>query len=158
MQLDDAWRPRYQMCVMVGSCSAALVGGALIGVSASLLLVLGGQVAGISSILGGLVEPRRGAIAWRAAFIAGLLVGAGILAWRLPTAVMPRPSTLPLGWMAVAGVLVGFGTQLGAGCTSGHGVCGLSRLSRRSFTAVLSFMSAAAVTTFVIRHLVQGLR
>jgi uncharacterized membrane protein YedE/YeeE len=143
---------------MFGGYSAALVGGALIGLSASLLLVLGGPIAGVSSVLGGVVEPRRGAFAWRAAFVAGLFAGAGILAWRLPCAVMPRPSTLPIGWVAVAGVLVGFGTQLGAGCTSGHGVCGLSRLSRRSFTAVVSFMSAAAVTTFVIRHLAHGLR
>jgi uncharacterized protein len=143
---------------MVGGYSAALVGGALIGLSASLLLLLDGKVAGISGILGGLVEPRRGAVGWRAAFVAGLFVGAGILAWRLPTAVMVRSSALPLGWVAVAGLLVGFGTQLGAGCTSGHGVCGLSRLSTRSFVAVLSFMSAAALTTFVIRHLAHGLR
>jgi uncharacterized protein len=143
---------------MVAGYLEALVGGALIGLSASLLLVLDGHVAGISGILGGLIEPRRGAVGWRAAFVAGLLAGAGVLAWRLPTAVMARPATLPLGWTAVAGVLVGFGTQLGAGCTSGHGVCGLSRLSGRSFAAVLSFMSAAAVTTFVIRHLAHGLR
>jgi uncharacterized protein len=143
---------------MVGGYPAALVGGALIGLSASILLVLGGHVAGISSIVGGLVEPRCGAVAWRAAFLAGLFVGAGILAWRLPSSVMPHPSALRLGWVAAAGLLVGFGTQLGAGCTSGHGVCGLSRLSKRSFTAVLSFMSAAAVTTFVIQHLAHGSR
>jgi|HubBroStandDraft_1064217.scaffolds.fasta_scaffold23569_4 uncharacterized membrane protein YedE/YeeE len=136
----------------------ALAGGALIGLSASLLLVLDGRVAGISSILGGIARPHRGDVAWRATFLAGLLAGAGILAWLIPAAVVPRPSTVPLLAVVSAGLLVGFGTQLGGGCTSGHGVCGLSRFSKRSFVAVVTFMTAAAVTTFVVRHVLPAVR
>jgi uncharacterized membrane protein YedE/YeeE len=131
---------------------AALLGGALIGLSASILLVLDGRIAGISSVVGGIVEPRRGATAWRVAFLGGLFAGAALLAWRAPSTVAPHGSALPLGWVAFSGLLVGFGTQLGSGCTSGHGVCGLSRLSTRSLVAVVTFMGAAAVTTFLTRH------
>jgi uncharacterized membrane protein YedE/YeeE len=140
---------------MLGGLAAALLGGALIGLSASILLVFDGRIAGISSVVGGLVEPARGATAWRAAFLGGLLAGAGLLAWWAPSAVAPHASSLPLGWVAVSGLLVGFGTQLGSGCTSGHGVCGLSRLSTRSLVAVVGFMGAAAVTTFVLRHVLR---
>lgn len=143
---------------MLGGFSAALAGGTLIGLSASILLVLDGRVAGISGIVGGIVQPRPGSVAWRIAFLAGLLAGAGLLAWQLPGTVAPRASALPLAGQALAGLLVGIGTQLGAGCTSGHGVCGLSRLSRRSFVAVLTFMATGAFTTFAIRHVAQGFR
>jgi len=80
------------------------------------------------------------------------------LAWLIPAAVVPRPSTVPLLAVVSAGLLVGFGTQLGGGCTSGHGVCGLSRFSKRSFVAVVTFMTAAAVTTFVVRHVLPAVR
>jgi len=92
------------------SVFTALAGGALIGLSASLLLVLDGRVAGISSILGGIVRPQRGDVAWRATFLAGLFAGAGLLAWRIPAAVVPRPSTVPPLAIILAGLVVGFGT------------------------------------------------
>jgi uncharacterized membrane protein YedE/YeeE len=134
---------------------AALLGGALIGLSASILLVLGGRIAGISSIVGGLVEPTRGSTAWRVAFLGGLFAGAALLAWRAPGTLTPHASAMPLVGVAFSGVLVGFGTQLGSGCTSGHGVCGLGRLSTRSLVAVVTFMASAAVTTFLTRHVLQ---
>jgi uncharacterized membrane protein YedE/YeeE len=137
---------------------SALAGGALVGLSASLLLAANGTVAGISSIVGGLVRPTPGSFTWRIAFLAGLLSGAALLAWRLPAAIAPRPSALPLAWVGLAGLLVGFGTQLGGGCTSGHGVCGLSRFSPRSLAAVLTFMATGALATFAVRHVVPVLR
>ena len=130
----------------------ALVGGALIGLSASILLVLDGRVAGISSVVGGLVRARQGETAWRLVFLAGLLVGGAALVAFRPQALVSHAAPLPAVWLAVAGLLVGFGTQLGSGCTSGHGVCGLARLSKRSAAAVLAFMVAAGLTTFFIRH------
>jgi len=130
----------------------ALVGGALIGLSASILLVFDGRVAGISSVVGGLVRPRPGEAAWRVVFLAGLLAGGAALAAFRPQALGSHAPALPTLWLVVAGLLVGFGTQLGSGCTSGHGVCGLGRLSKRSAAAVLAFMVAAGLTTFFIRH------
>jgi uncharacterized membrane protein YedE/YeeE len=130
----------------------ALLGGALIGLSASVLLVVDGRVAGISGILGGVLQPRRGETGWRVAFLTGLLAGAGALAVFYRRALSAQPPALPTVWLVVAGLLVGVGTQLASGCTSGHGVCGLSRLSKRSVAAVMSFMIAAAVTTYFIRH------
>ncbi|MDR7332171.1 YeeE/YedE family protein [Roseateles asaccharophilus] len=130
---------------------AALAGGALIGGGAALLLLLNGRIAGISGVLGGLLRPVRGDVAWRAAFIAGL-VGAP-LAYALWTAVpVPR---IDAGWglLVLAGLAVGVGTRYGAGCTSGHGVCGLSRLSPRSLVATLAFMGAGFATVGVMRHL-----
>jgi uncharacterized membrane protein YedE/YeeE len=124
----------------------------LIGLSASLLLVLDGRVAGISGIVSGLLGPPHHGVPWRVAFLGGLLAGAAFLAWRLPGSVAPQLAPAPTVGVALAGLLVGFGTQLAGGCTSGHGVCGLSRVSRRSIVAVLSFMSTAALTTFAVRH------
>ena len=106
---------------------SALAGGALIGLAASILLMLNGRVAGISCIVGGLVRPRAGDTAWRMAFTAGLLA-AGALVFVLPESI-GAPSTRSLGAVGVAGLVVGFGVRMGRGCTSGHGVCGLSRLS-----------------------------
>ena len=137
---------------------APLLGGALIGLSASILLVLDGRVAGISGIVGGLVGPRPGAVGWRVTFLGGMFVGAALLVWSLPSAVAPRASSLPIPWVALCGLFVGFGTQLGSGCTSGHGVCGLSRLSTRSLVAVCAFMGTAALTTFLVRHVLQVAR
>jgi uncharacterized protein len=131
---------------------ASIAGGALIGLSASALLVLNGRVAGVSSIVGGLFRPQRGEVAWRLAFIAGLLAGGLLLAWRLPGAVHPRETGVPNALVALAGVLVGFGTQLGSGCTSGHGVCGVSRLSPRSIAAVMTFMMTGALAAFLVQH------
>ncbi|HEY1181853.1 MAG TPA: YeeE/YedE family protein [Rhodocyclaceae bacterium] len=127
----------------------SLGGGLLIGLAAAVLLLFNGRIAGISGIVGGLFQ--GGDRAWRAAFILGLLLAPGI--WVL---FAPLPATDVAGTpllLIVAGLLVGFGSRLGSGCTSGHGVCGLSRLSLRSLVATLSFMGAAMATVFVARHL-----
>lgn len=130
----------------------SLAGGLLIGLAASAFVLLNGRVAGISGILGGLLRPAQGDIAWRIAFIAGL-VGAplayGLFA-ALPEVRIDAGDTA----LVAAGLLVGLGTRYGSGCTSGHGVCGLSRMSPRSLVATLSFMLAGFVTVFVIRHLI----
>ncbi len=129
---------------------SSLAGGVLIGIAAAMLLLLNGRIAGISGILGGLLKPVSGEVGWRVAFIAGLLVSP--LAHRL-FAALPWPQIeASYGALVLAGLLVGVGTRYGGGCTSGHGVCGLSRLSPRSLVATLAFMGAGFVTVFVIRH------
>ena len=131
---------------------SAAAGGLLIGVAAALLALLQGRIAGISGIVGGLLAPRAaGDTGWRLAFVGGLLLAP--LLYRL-VAEWQAPA-VDAGWgtLVVAGLLVGFGTRLGSGCTSGHGVCGLSRLSPRSFAATLVFMGAGFATVFVLRHL-----
>jgi len=126
---------------------SALAGGVLIGAAAALLVLLNGRVAGISGIVGGLFAPRAGDIAWRAAFIVGLLAA--------PLVVRGEARIeAGFGTLLVAGLLVGLGTSYGSGCTSGHGVCGLSRLSPRSLVATIAFMLAGMATVFVARHLV----
>jgi uncharacterized membrane protein YedE/YeeE len=133
---------------------SALAGGALIGLAAVVLMLFHGRVAGISGIVGGLLAPRAGDVAWRGAFVAGLLVGAAALAAAgMAPVLRDRPG---LGVIILAGLLVGFGTRLGSGCTSGHGVCGLARLSPRSFAATLIFMASAALVVFVTRHVLGG--
>lgn len=131
---------------------ASLAGGVLIGLAAALFVLMNGRIAGISGVLGGLLNPRAGDIAWRLAFVAGILVAPTVyaLATTLPE------STIDAGYPALvaAGLLVGVGTRYGSGCTSGHGVCGLSRLSPRSRVATASFMAAGFATVFVIRHLI----
>ncbi|BCL75969.1 hypothetical protein JHS3_17050 [Jeongeupia sp. HS-3] len=133
---------------------SALIGGALIGVAASVLILANGRVAGISGIVAGVMRPQRGETAWRVAFVAGLLLAPWL--YRSVTA-LPRLQ-FDAGWgtLVVAGLLVGFGTRLGSGCTSGHGVCGLSRLSLRSLAATLAFMAAGFATVFVVRHVIGG--
>lgn len=133
----------------------SLAGGALIGLAASILLALNGRIAGISGILGGLLHGEKADRGWRAAFIGGLLGGGVVVATLFPAALRSSLSALPLGVTVVAGLLVGFGTQLGGGCTSGHGVCGISRLSRRSLVATTTFMIAGALATFVVQHVVM---
>jgi uncharacterized membrane protein YedE/YeeE len=137
------------------SPGAALVGGALIGLSASALLVLDGRVAGISGIVGGLLRPRRGEVAWRLAFVVGLLAGGFAVAQVVPGSVVPRPGVVPLWLLAIAGALVGVGTSMSGGCTSGHGVCGLSRFSKRSTVAVATFMATGALAVFFLHHVVR---
>jgi uncharacterized membrane protein YedE/YeeE len=133
---------------------SSLAGGVLIGLAASGLVLLTGRIAGISGILGGLLRPRRGEIAWRVAFLVGLLA-APIVYQMGPMLPEPRiDASVPV--LVVAGLLVGVGTRYGAGCTSGHGVCGLARLSPRSLVAVLSFMAAGFLTVFAARHVWQG--
>ena len=129
----------------------ALGGGVLIGASTSAFVLLTGRVAGISGILGGLLRPARADVAWRAAFLGGLI--AAPMVW-MRFAPLPAPTIdSGLGMLVAAGLLVGVGTRMGSGCTSGHGVCGLSRLSPRSLVATLAFMGAGFATVFVLRHL-----
>jgi uncharacterized membrane protein YedE/YeeE len=133
---------------------ASLAGGVAIGVAAALLLLFNGRIAGISGILGGLLGPSGGDRLWRVLFVAGLVLAP--LAW---SAVAPLPPMqIDAGWgiLVVAGFLVGIGTRYAAGCTSGHGVCGLSRLSLRSLAATGCFMAAGFVTVYVMRHVAGG--
>ncbi|MDQ3060813.1 MAG: YeeE/YedE family protein [Pseudomonadota bacterium] len=130
---------------------SALAGGALIGLAAALLLLLNGRIAGISGVLGGLLRPVRGDIAWRAAFVLGL-VGAPLVYGLLQE--LPAPQIdADYAALTIAGLLVGVGTRYGSGCTSGHGVCGISRLSPRSLVATVCFMAAGFATVFVLHHL-----
>ena len=131
------------------------IGGALIGLAAALLLALNGRIAGISGIVGGLLPPRAGDMGWRLLFVAGLAIGALVV--RVFTG---EPLAAPAGtsffMLVLGGLLVGFGSRLGSGCTSGHGICGLARFSPRSMVAVATFMGSAMVTVFVLRHLLGG--
>jgi len=131
----------------------SLAGGILIGIATAMFLVLNGRIAGISGILGGLLRPAAGDIAWRVAFLVGLLAAPALYA--LVTR-YPSP-TIEAGYplLVLAGLLVGAGTRYGSGCTSGHGVCGLSRLSPRSLAATLAFMAAGFATVFAVRHVIS---
>jgi uncharacterized protein len=130
---------------------ASTIGGVLIGLAAALLLAYKGRIAGISGILGGFLE-GAGDRGWRGLFLLGMLLGGVGLVVVMPAAV-PGAALDSLPLLIIAGLLVGFGTRLGGGCTSGHGVCGISRLSPRSIVATLLFMGAAMLTTGVTRHL-----
>lgn len=130
---------------------SSLAGGVLIGIAAAMFALLNGRVAGISGVLGGLLKPARGDMAWRVAFVLGLLSAPLVY---LLIAEVPRPqidASSPA--LILAGLLVGVGTRYGSGCTSGHGVCGLSRFSPRSLAATAAFMGAGFLTVFVTRHL-----
>ena len=130
---------------------SALAGGVLIGIAAAMFVLLNGRIAGISGVLGGLLAPSRGDIAWRAAFVLGIVAAPWV--YSIVTA-WPQPQIdAGQGALVVAGLLVGIGTRYGSGCTSGHGVCGLSRLSPRSLVATAAFMGAGFATVYVIRHL-----
>ena len=131
---------------------SSLAGGVLIGVAVAMFVLLNGRIAGVSGVLGGLLKPVRGDIGWRVAFVLGLLAAPVVysLAAELPK---PHIEASYVG-LVLAGVLVGVGTRYGSGCTSGHGVCGLSRLSPRSLAATAAFMGAGFLTVFVIRHVV----
>lgn len=129
-----------------------LLGGGMIGLAATLLLWLNGRIAGISGIAFGLADRARGDTAWRIAFLLGLIAAGGVTLQVWPHA--PPREAFPRLLLIVAGCLVGVGTSMGAGCTSGHGVCGLGRFSRRSLAAVVTFMITAFITVFVMRHLV----
>ena len=129
----------------------ALSGGILIGLAALLFLLIQGRVAGISGILAGLLAPATPDTGWRWRFIGGLGVGGALGFWLLG---LPAPvlSQVSWHWLLVGGLLVGFGAKLGNGCTSGHGICGIGRLSVRSIVATLLFMLAGMVTVFIMRH------
>ncbi|MGV7206466.1 YeeE/YedE family protein [Oxalobacteraceae bacterium A2-2] len=126
---------------------SALAGGVLIGLAAAVLILFNGRIAGISGILGGLLRPAKGDIAWRIAFIGGLIVAAFLYGHADNIHIEAGNTELIIG-----GLLVGYGTRYGSGCTSGHGVCGLSRLSPRSLAATGLFMAAGFITVYLIRH------
>ena len=130
---------------------SSLAGGLMIGAAAAMLVLLNGRIAGVSGIIGGVLRPAVGDMAWRFAFIIGLLVAPAV--YRLVAS--PSPPTIEASYpvLLLAGLLVGAGTRYGSGCTSGHGVCGLSRLSPRSLAATLAFMGAGFATVFAVRHL-----
>ena len=143
--------------VNVDSWTRAAIGGGMIGLAAALMIVFNGRIAGVSGVLGGLVLDRKsGETPWRAMFLGGLMLGALLV-------MLVRPeltgAELETGWfgMIAAGLIVGFGTRMGSGCTSGHGVCGIGRLSQRSIVATCTFMAAGFVTVFVLRHLLGDL-
>ena len=134
---------------------SALLGGALIGIASVLLMALNGRIAGVSGILGGALAAATGDKLWRFAFIAGLVsapIVVGLLSEPLPELLMP------ISWLliVISGLLVGFGARLGGGCTSGHGVCGVARLSKRSIAATAIFMATAAITVAIVRHGLGG--
>lgn len=135
-----------------------LIGGVLIGIASVLVLKAYGRVAGVSGIAGGLLRPIAGDIAWRVAFVGGLLLAGTVAAFVAPQSLRIEDASGTLGTVGViaAGLLVGFGTRLGNGCTSGHGVCGVSRLSTRSIVATLTFMFTGGVTVYVVRHLLDS--
>ena len=131
---------------------SAAIGGVVIGLAAALLVLVNGRIAGISGIVGGMLRPRAGEFGWRLAFTAGLIVAP--IAYAL---IARQPAiTIDVGYpvLVIAGLLVGIGTRYAGGCTSGHGVCGLSRLSPRSLVATLAFMAAGFATVFVVRHMI----
>jgi uncharacterized membrane protein YedE/YeeE len=134
---------------------SAAIGGGLIGLSAVLLMLLIGRIAGVSGIFGGLLNFKGDDKDWRIAFIAGLILAplmAGWIGYAMPTPKLPASWTV----IIVAGLLVGFGTRLGSGCTSGHGICGMARLSSRSMVATIIFMLAAIATVAVTHHVLGG--
>ena len=131
---------------------SAAIGGIIIGIAAAMFALVNGRIAGISGIVGGLLRPAAGDVAWRLAFVAGLI--AAPLLYAIVAALAPVVIEASYPTLIVAGLLVGIGTRYGAGCTSGHGVCGISRLSPRSIVATLSFMAAGFATVFVTRHFI----
>lgn len=133
---------------------ASLLGGIVLGLASAIFILFNGRILGISGILGGLLAPRMGDVGWRITFLLGMAAAPMVFAWLAPAGLMSAPridASYPL--IVVAGLIVGLGTRYGSGCTSGHGVCGLSRLSPRSLVATLTFMGAGFATVFVARHL-----
>ncbi|AVF93583.1 YeeE/YedE family protein [Vibrio diabolicus] len=131
----------------------SLFGGILLGISATILLLVNGKIAGISGIMNGIMSPKKGDYSWRLLFAVGMIAGGLISVLMLGIAV-PSTANLSLGMVIAAGLLVGIGTRLGNGCTSGHGICGMGRLSKRSIVATCVFMAVAGLTVFVRLHLV----
>lgn len=134
----------------------SLLGGLLIGLSAAALLLFNGKTAGISGIAGDILQPVRGDTAWRVAFLGGLIAGGLVLRWMLPESFGAPLTSSPLPIVA-AGLLVGFGTRLGNGCTSGHGICGIGRGSPRGIAATMTFMLTGAATVYLVHHVFGGL-
>lgn len=133
----------------------SLFGGGLIGLAAVLLMAFHGRIAGMTGILSGLVPPFSHEWSWRAAFLIGA-IGAPALLVSATGVSVPFESPAPASWLVAGGLVVGIGVYFGSGCTSGHGVCGMARLSPRSIVATLVFMASTAITVFVVRHLLGG--
>ncbi len=134
---------------------ASLSGGIVLGVASALFILINGRILGISGIPGGLLPPKLGDTSWRIAFLLGLFAAPTVFHAMVPAEYIIAPRIETADWMVVvAGLLVGIGTRYASGCTSGHGVCGLSRLSPRSLVATASFMSAGFMTVYVVRHLI----
>ncbi len=133
---------------------SAFSGGLLIGLAATLLLLCNGRIAGISGIMGGLINATRAELFWRIAFLAGIVLGAFLFNQLRPDFNQPREN-FPIWLLACGGFLVGFGTRMGNGCTSGHAVCGIARFSVRSMTATITFMVSGFLTVYIICHVVQ---
>jgi uncharacterized protein len=148
----QAYLQRYLMLIDWQNFTpwASLAGGAGIGLAAALLVLFNGRIAGISGIIGGLIQPRLHEAGWRIAFIAGLIIAP--LLWQIFSALPSIQIDASYGLLIIAGLLVGIGTRYGSGCTSGHGICGLSRLSPRGIVATLTFMAAGFVTVYIVRH------
>lgn len=134
---------------------SALLGGALIGLSAVLLLWLNGRIAGVSSIMSGLITTTGANLYWRISFLLGLMLGAALWSGFTPISFSIRQN-YPIGMIICGGFLVGLGARLGSGCTSGHGICGMAMLSPRSIAATLTFMASGILTVYVIRHMLQA--
>ncbi len=131
----------------------SLAGGVLLGIASALFILVNGRILGISGIVGGLMQRAPGDAGWRIAFLLGMLAAPATFLLFAPAGFLPAPRIeAGFGTVVIAGLLVGFGTQYGSGCTSGHGVCGLSRLSPRSLVATLAFMAMGFVTVFLLRH------
>lgn len=135
--------------------SYALIGGAIIGVAVSLMLVFNGRVTGISGIVSGVLSPVKNDLSWRVLFLLGLIVGGIILRFIYPDALVSASQNMTMGDYALAGFLVGFGTLLGNGCTSGHGVCGISRMSVRSLLATVTFIAFGVISVLIFK-MVKG--
>jgi uncharacterized membrane protein YedE/YeeE len=134
---------------------SSLTGGIVLGIASALFIMINGRILGISGILGGLLPPKVGDTTWRIAFLLGMFAAPTVFHAVVPAEYITAPRIEATEWMiVVAGLLVGIGTRYASGCTSGHGVCGLSRLSPRSLVATGSFMSAGFVTVYVVRHLI----
>lgn len=133
---------------------SATAGGALIGVSVTLLLLFNGRIGGVSGIMNGALFAHKGDRSWRLVFLCGLILGAVIFRLWLPDFNSPRLN-YPLWLLGLGGFLIGFGTRMSGGCTSGHGICGLATLSIRSLIATLTFMAAGMMTVYIIRHVLE---
>jgi len=131
---------------------SALLGGALIGLSVTILLLFNGRMAGISGIMNGLFHSPKSEVIWRFVFLLGLIIGTIIFNFISPDFFTPRQG-YPIWLVAIGGFLVGIGTRLGNGCTSGHGICGIANLSKRSIFATITFMATGMITVYIIRHL-----
>ena len=136
---------------------SALTGGVLIGISVSLMLLFNGRITGISGIMSGVLFAPKDDKSWRLFFLAGLILGGLLFSWGVPGFNMPRQG-YPMLLLGTGGYLVGFGTRMANGCTSGHAICGIARLSLRSITATVTFIAFAMLTVFAVRHVLEWAR